>query len=142
MISVTSEPTLFRNEYMSHIVSRNITWTLMRIIPFEIFEFICTSNFAITLCLDYYCKIRSCISNVCSKCIYLNSLHKCMKRSHVNKIKEIITDLQNNTTKWENVILEKIGKKKHQILSSYEREQPNATFNSWLKRERWTILSI
>jgi hypothetical protein len=27
-------------------------------------------------------------------------------------------------------------------LSSYEREKPNATFNSGLKRERWTILSI
>jgi hypothetical protein len=34
------------------------------------------------------------------------------------------------------VILEKIGKKKHQILSSYKREEPNATFNSGLKRER------
>jgi hypothetical protein len=34
------------------------------------------------------------------------------------------------------VILEKIGKKKHQILNSYEREKPNATFNSGLKRER------
>jgi hypothetical protein len=30
-----------------------------------------------------------------------------MKRSHVNKIKETITDLQNNTTKWKNVILER-----------------------------------
>jgi hypothetical protein len=30
----------------------------------------------------------------------------------------------------------KIGKKKHQVLSSYEREKPNATFNSGLKRER------
>jgi hypothetical protein len=30
----------------------------------------------------------------------------------------------------------KIGKKKHQMLSSYEREKPNATFNSRLKRER------
>jgi hypothetical protein len=30
----------------------------------------------------------------------------------------------------------KNGKKKHQILSSYEREKPNATFNSGLKRER------
>jgi hypothetical protein len=27
-------------------------------------------------------------------------------------------------------------------LSSYEREKPNATFNSGLKRERWTISSI
>jgi hypothetical protein len=26
------------------------------IIPFEIFEFICTSNFTITLCLAYYFK--------------------------------------------------------------------------------------
>jgi hypothetical protein len=34
------------------------------------------------------------------------------------------------------VILEKIGKKKQQILSSYEREKPNANFNSGLKRER------
>jgi hypothetical protein len=34
------------------------------------------------------------------------------------------------------MILEKIGKKKHQIWSSYEREKPNATFNSGLKRER------
>jgi hypothetical protein len=30
----------------------------------------------------------------------------------------------------------KIGRKKHQMLSSYEREKPNATFNSRLKRER------
>jgi hypothetical protein len=34
------------------------------------------------------------------------------------------------------VIFEKNRKKKHQILSSYEREKPNATFNSGLKRER------
>jgi hypothetical protein len=40
------------------------------------------------------------------------------------------------------VVLEKIGKKKHQILSSYEWEKPNATINSGLKRERWTISSI
>jgi hypothetical protein len=111
MILVTVQPTLFRDGYMSHIVSWNITWTLNCIIPFEIFEFICTSNFSITFCLDYYCKIRSYISNVCSKWIYLYSLHKCMKRSHVNKIKETITDLQNNTTKWKNVILEKIEKR-------------------------------
>jgi hypothetical protein len=36
----------------------------------------------------------------------------------------------------------KVGKKKHQILSSYEREKPNATFNSGLKREILTILFI
>jgi hypothetical protein len=34
-----------------------------------------------------------------------------MKRSHVNKIKETITDLQNNKTKWKNVILEKLEKR-------------------------------
>jgi hypothetical protein len=35
------------------------------------------------------------------------------------------------------MILEKFGKKKHMIWSSYEREKPNITFNSGLKkRER------
>jgi hypothetical protein len=34
------------------------------------------------------------------------------------------------------VILDKIRKKKHQIWSSYEREKPNASFDSDLKRER------
>jgi hypothetical protein len=34
------------------------------------------------------------------------------------------------------VILEKIGKKKHKIWSSYEREKPNTTFNLGLKKQR------
>jgi hypothetical protein len=34
------------------------------------------------------------------------------------------------------MILEKNGKKKHNIWSSYEREKPNTTFNSGLKRTR------
>jgi hypothetical protein len=73
---------------------------------------------ATTLCLAYYCKIRSYISNVCSKCIYLYSLHKCIKRSHANKIKETITDLQNNTTKW----------KKRDFRKNWKKETPNFEF--------------
>jgi hypothetical protein len=34
------------------------------------------------------------------------------------------------------MILEKFGEKKHKIWSSYEREKPNTTFNSRLKRKR------
>jgi hypothetical protein len=34
------------------------------------------------------------------------------------------------------MILEKFGIKKHKISSSYEREKPNTTFNSGLKRKR------
>jgi hypothetical protein len=67
MISVTTEHTLFRNGYESNIVSWNVTWTLKCIILFKNFWIICTTNLTISLCLVYYCKIQSYISNVCAK---------------------------------------------------------------------------
>jgi hypothetical protein len=89
----------------------------------------------ITLCLVYYCKIRSYISNVCSKCIYLYSLHKCMKRSHVNKIKEIEINMQIDDISWNIMILQKIRKKNQWIWIYYDRETLVSNFNRRLKRK-------
>jgi len=50
-----------------------------------------------------------------------------------NQDPKIACNIQANTIKWKNLILEKFREKYHQIRSSYDGEIPITIFNSRLK---------